>query len=116
MPMAAIQTAASGLNMLAPGAGIAAQIGIQEINRAIAYAGQVAGIGVQGLMETFLPTAGSQLAQNNWITRIVGGIAGARPSCPTLPASPACQATRPAAGAAAAAAKPGRRAATPGQR
>lgn len=101
MPMAAIQTAASGLNMLAPGAGIAAQIGIQEINRAIAYAGQVAGIGVQGLMETFLPTAGSQLAQNNWITRIVGGIAGARPQLPntagqsSMPSNKAPQQAQP---------------------
>lgn len=79
-----LSVAASGLDMLAPGAGQAAQTGIKLANRAIEYGGQVAGIGVQGLMETFLPTGGSELANNNWFTRILGGIAGAAPALPNL--------------------------------
>ena len=67
-----------------PGAGQAAQTGIKLASRAIQYGGQAAGIGVQGLMETFLPTGGSELANNNWITRIVGGLAGAAPTLPNV--------------------------------
>lgn len=78
----AIGVGASGLDMLAPGAGQAAQTGIKLANRAIQYGGQVAGIGAQGLMETFLPFGGSELANNNWLTRIVGGLAGAAPAIP----------------------------------
>jgi hypothetical protein len=82
-PLAAVNAAASSLDMLAPGAGAAAQIGIQEINRAIGYAGQAAGIGVSGLLETFLPTD-SPLSNvgNSWFGKIASGIAGARPALP----------------------------------
>lgn len=80
----AIGVGASGLDMLAPGAGQAAQTGIKLANRAIEYGGQVAGIGAQGLMETFLPFGASELANNNWFTRIIGGIAGAAPALPNL--------------------------------
>lgn len=80
----AISAGAAGLDMLAPGAGQAAATGSKLVNRAIEYGGQVAGIGVQGAMETFLPTGGSELANNNWLTRIVGGIAGAAPALPNL--------------------------------
>lgn len=82
--MGAALTAAGGLDMLAPGAGQAAQTGMKLANRAIQYGGQVAGIGAQGLMETFLPTGGSELANNNWLTRIVGGLAGAAPAIPNM--------------------------------
>lgn len=80
----AIQAGGAGLDMLAPGAGQAAQMGIKLGTRAVEYAGQAAGIGVQGLMETFLPTGGSELANSNWITRIAGGIAGAAPALPNM--------------------------------
>lgn len=80
----AMGLAASGLDLLAPGAGQAAQTGMKLANRAIEYAGQTAGIGVQGLMETFLPTGGSELANKSWITRIVGGLAGAAPALPNM--------------------------------
>lgn len=80
----AMGVAASGLDLLAPGAGQAAQTGIKLANRAIQYGGQVAGIATQGLMETFLPTGGSELANNNWITRLVGGLAGAAPALPNV--------------------------------
>lgn len=61
----------------------AAQAMIELANRGIKFAGQAAGIGVQGLMETFLP-AGSELANNNWITKIAGGVAGAMPMLPNV--------------------------------
>lgn len=84
----ATQAGALAIDSMAPGAGqvaaIAAQIGIQEINRAIKTAGQYAGIAVGGLMETFLPAGASELAQNNWLTRIAGGLAGATPQIPNL--------------------------------
>lgn len=65
-------------------ANAALQIGFQEAERAIEYLGQVAGIGAQGLLETFLPAGGSELAQNNWATRWIGGIAGAAPAIANL--------------------------------
>lgn len=80
----AVQAGGMALDALAPGTGQAAQTGVKLINRAIEYGGQVAAIGAQGLMETFLPTGGSDLANNNWITRIAGGIAGAAPALPNL--------------------------------
>lgn len=80
----AISMAASGLDLIAPGAGQAAQTGIKLANRAIQYGGQLAGIGVQGLMETFLPTGGSELANSGWAPRLVGAIAGATPALPNI--------------------------------
>lgn len=80
----AMQAGGMALDAMAPGAGQAAQTGVKLINRAIQYGGQVAGIGAQGLMETLLPTGGSELANNNWLTRIVGGLAGAAPALPNL--------------------------------
>ncbi|MDV7190593.1 tape measure protein [Mycolicibacterium fortuitum] len=80
----AIQAGGMALDAMAPGAGQAAQTGVKLINRAIQYGGQVAGIGAQGLMETLLPTGGSELANNNWLTRIIGGLAGAAPALPNL--------------------------------
>ncbi|MDO3245839.1 phage tail tape measure protein [Mycobacteroides abscessus subsp. abscessus] len=82
-PMAALSTAAQGLDLLAPGAGQGAQIAMQLTNRAIGYAGQLAGIGVSGLMETFALN-GSSLGDpsKSWIGKIAGGVAGARPALP----------------------------------
>ena len=87
MPMQAITQglalAGPALDAIAPGAGQAAQIGVQLANRTAAYVGQVAGIGVGGLLETFLPH-GSPLADPNksWVGRIAAGFAGARPALP----------------------------------
>ncbi|KQH75599.1 hypothetical protein AO501_25315 [Mycobacterium gordonae] len=61
----------------------AAQAMMELANRGIKFASQAAGIGVQGLAETFLP-AGSELANNNWITKIAGGLAGAAPMLPNI--------------------------------
>lgn len=80
----AVQAGGMALDAMAPGAGQAAQTGVKLINRAIEYGGQVAGIGVQGAMETLLPTGGSELANNSWFTRILGGLAGAAPALPNL--------------------------------
>ncbi|GFG83392.1 tape measure protein [Mycolicibacter algericus] len=79
LPMDALMTAASMSPI--PGTGIAAQIAIKEINRAIAFGGQMAGIGVSGLLNTFLPRE-SPLADvgNSWLGRIASGFAGARPA------------------------------------
>ena len=75
--------AAPALDAMAPGAGQAAKTGVQLANRTIGYAGQLAGIGVGGLLETILPH-GSALADPNksWVGRIASGVAGARPALP----------------------------------
>jgi hypothetical protein len=73
----------AGAGAASMGIGIAAQIAMQEIQRAIQYGGQVAGIAAGGLMETFLP-AGSKLAQGSWLTKIAGGLAGAAPQLPNM--------------------------------
>lgn len=77
---AAMGAGGGALNMMAPGAGIAAQIGIDEINRAIQAGAQIAGIGVEGLMETFLPVE-SELADpsRGWFGRILGAVASVKP-------------------------------------
>lgn len=80
----AMQAGGLALDALAPGAGQAAATGMKLANRAIQYGAQVASIGVQGLMETFLPTGGSELANNSWLTRIAGGIASVAPALPNV--------------------------------
>jgi hypothetical protein len=84
---AGISAAGMAGDAFAPGGGQAAaavaQAMMQLANRGIKFASQAAGIGVQGLMETFLP-AGSELANSNWITKIAGGVAGAMPMLPNL--------------------------------
>lgn len=84
-PMDAAMMAAGGLDLLAPGAGQAAQMGMKLANRAIGYVGQLAGIGVSGLMETFLPS-GSPLGNigNSWFGKLASGFAGARPALPNV--------------------------------
>lgn len=85
LPLQGIMTATQGLDLLAPGASQAAQVGIQLTNRAIGYMGQVAGIGVGGLLDTFLPS-GSPLASigNSWVGRLASGFAGASPALPNM--------------------------------
>ena len=78
--------AAGAADLLMPGAGAAAKIGIQLLNRTIGYAAQNAGIAASGLMETF-----GQIGDNprggiggGWLGKIAGGIAGAAPALPNL--------------------------------
>lgn len=83
-PGGSLDSAISAAASAFPGVGQAAQTGIKLANRAIQYGGQVVGIGLQGLMETFLPTGGSELANKSWLTKIVGGLAGAAPALPNV--------------------------------
>lgn len=88
MAMAGIQAGIGAAGMAgAPFGGqagaAAAQAMMELANRGIKFASEAAGIGVQGLAETFLP-AGSELANNNWITKIAGGVAGAMPMLPNV--------------------------------
>ncbi|MGV0767600.1 hypothetical protein [Mycolicibacterium sp. XJ647] len=79
-----IQAGALAADMFAPGAGQVAQTGAKLVNRAIEFGSQAVGIGVQGAMDTVIPFGGSELASNNWITRFVGGLAGAAPALPNM--------------------------------
>lgn len=79
--------AGAGANMFAPGSGAAAQAAAdmaqKAIQRTIAFGGQAAGIGMQGLMETFGvsdPDGGGSSGGSSWLTRIAGGLAGAKPA------------------------------------
>ena len=80
---AAEGAAAAGADMFAPGSGAAVQIASQLMNRTIAYAGQMAGIGVQGLLSTFLPSDSPLSDFGNTLPgRLLSGIAGAKPAAP----------------------------------
>lgn len=81
---AAVGAGAMAADMFAPGSGAAVQIAGQEIQRAIKAGGQFAGIVGEGLMETFLPTGASEIANDNWLTRIAGGFVGLGPQLPNL--------------------------------
>lgn len=81
---AGIGAAAMAADSFAPGSGAAVQIAGQEIQRAIKAGGQAAGIGVEALMETFLPTGASEIANDNWFSRIAGGFVGLGPQLPNM--------------------------------
>jgi TP901 family phage tail tape measure protein len=75
---AAESAAALAANAFAPGSGQAVQTATQLVNRAIGYAGQVAGIGISGLFETFgLNDSALADPQKSVIGRLAGGFAGA---------------------------------------
>ncbi|WP_370499761.1 phage tail tape measure protein [Mycolicibacterium sp. jd] len=86
MAMDAAMLGTSALDMMAPGAGAAAKVGIQLANRTIKYAGQVAGIGASGLLETFSPAGDNPKASigNSWLGKALGGIASAAPALPNM--------------------------------
>ncbi|SIC56594.1 phage tail tape measure protein, family protein, core region [Mycobacteroides abscessus subsp. abscessus] len=72
---------AMAINALAPGAGEGAQIGMQEANRAAKYGASLAGIGIQGLFETFaLNDSVIGDPSKSWIGRLAGGLAGTHPT------------------------------------
>lgn len=75
---------AAAADAFAPGSGAAVQVAGQEIQRAIKAGGQAAGILTEGLMETFLPTGASDIANDNWLTRIAGGFVGLGPQLPNM--------------------------------
>lgn len=76
--------AAGAADLLMPGAGAAAKIGIQLANRTVGYAAQNAGILGSGLLETF-----GQIGDNpkgtlgaSWLGKGLGGLAGAAAALP----------------------------------
>lgn len=77
--------AAMALNALAPGSGEAAQMAMQLMNRAIGYGGQLAGIGVEGLLETFALND-SPIADptKSLFGKVAMGFAGAHPTAPNV--------------------------------
>lgn len=86
LAMDAAMLATSGLDMMAPGAGAAAKIGIQVANRTAKYMGQNAGILVGGFLDTITPAGDNPKASigNSWFGKIAGGIAGAAPAIPNI--------------------------------
>ena len=94
MPMQAVSSAmalaAPALNAMMPGAGQAAQIGVQLANRTAGYLGQLGAIGVGGLLETFLPNNSAAAdPSKSWLGKIAAGFAGARPALPNTAGTPA---------------------------
>ncbi|MEN4476867.1 phage tail tape measure protein [Mycolicibacterium cosmeticum] len=88
--------ATSALDAMMPGAGAAAKIGIQLLNRTAGYVAQNVGIGASGLLETLSVgdnPKGSLGA--GWLGKALGGLAGARPALPNMagqkPPTPAQQ-------------------------
>lgn len=88
----AISAAGAAGGVFAPGAGAggaiasaAAQIGIDEINRAINFGGRAIGTLAQGLGETFIPNE-SPLADfsGGWFGRIAGAVAGVNAQIPNI--------------------------------
>ena len=91
---AGISAAGMALDTAMPGAGtaaaMAANIGVQEGNRAIGQLGKAAGLTAGGVMETLLP-ANSKLGDPNanWFGKLAAGFAGAKPSIPNMASQPA---------------------------
>lgn len=84
MPMAGLSMAASAADLLMPGAGQAAQTGIQLANRTIGFLGQLGGIAAGGVLETLSVGGGNPLADpmKSLPGRVLAGIMGARPALP----------------------------------
>lgn len=85
LPMDGLMAAAGAADLMMPGAGAAAKIGIQVANRTIGYAAQNAGILANGLLETFSVgdnPKGSLGA--GWAGKLAGGIAGAGMALPNI--------------------------------
>jgi hypothetical protein len=73
--------ASMAANAFAPGSGEAANMAFQLINRAIGYGGQLVGIGIEGLMSTFLPNDSPAAdPSKNIFGKVALGIAGAHKS------------------------------------
>jgi TP901 family phage tail tape measure protein len=73
-------TMAAGMSPAGPAGSAATQMMFQLANRAIGYAGQLVGIGLEGLTETFLPHDSPKTqASSSLFGKIALGIAGAHP-------------------------------------
>ncbi len=85
LPLDAAMAATSVADMMLPGAGAAAKIGIQLANRTIGYAAQNAGIAANGVMETFsIGDNPRGSIGSSWLGKLAGGLAGAAPALPNL--------------------------------
>lgn len=85
LPLDAAMAATSVADMMLPGAGAAAKIGIQLANRTVGYAAQNAGILANGLMETFSVGDNPRGSiGSSWLGKLAGGLAGAAPALPNL--------------------------------
>ena len=100
MAMDALMAGTSALDVMAPGAGAAAKIGIQLANRTIKYAGQNAGILASGFLDTITPSGDNPKASigNSWFGKILGGVASAAPALPNIAGGKGNQALPPGAG------------------
>ncbi|BCI84404.1 hypothetical protein MTY66_60290 [Mycolicibacterium sp. TY66] len=85
MAMDGLMAAAGAADLMMPGAGAAAKIGIQVLNRTVGYAAQNAGILASGLGE-FLTVGDNPKGSPGagWLGKLAGGIAGAAPALPNL--------------------------------
>ncbi|MCV7254169.1 hypothetical protein H7J86_18570 [Mycobacterium hackensackense] len=85
MPLDAAMAATSVADMMLPGAGAAAKIGIQLASRTIGYGAQNLGIAANAIGETLSlgdnPRGG---IGNSWLGKLAGGLAGAAPALPNL--------------------------------
>lgn len=85
MAMDGLMAATAGLDMMMPGAGAAAKIGIQLANRTVGYAAQNAGILASGALETL--SVGDNPKGSigaSWLGKGLGGLAGAAAALPNL--------------------------------
>jgi len=81
---AAVDAGSMALDAMAPGAGQAAQTAMKLVNRTIQYGGQLASIGVSGLLETFgLSDSALGDPSKSWLGRAAAGVAGMAPAAPT---------------------------------
>lgn len=80
----AMDAGSMALDVMAPGSGQAAQTAMKLVNRSIQYGGQLASVGVGGLLETF-GLSDTELGDpsKSWLGRAASGIAGAAPAVPT---------------------------------
>ena len=101
MAMDALMAGTSALDVMAPGAGAAAKIGIQLANRTIKYAGQNAGIIASGVLDTITPSGDNPKSSigNSWFGKILGGVASAAPALPNVAGGKGQQALPPGQGA-----------------
>lgn len=85
LPMDGLMAAAGAADIMFPGAGSLAKIGIQLGNRTIGYAAQNAGILANGIGE-FLSVGDNPKGSigAGWLGKLAGGIAGAAPALPNL--------------------------------
>ena len=85
MAMDGLMGAAGAADLLFPGAGSLAKMGIQVLNRTIQYGSEAAGIGASGILETLsIGDNPRGSLGSSWFGKVLGGIAGAAPALPNM--------------------------------